>query len=59
MMIHPSPAHVEAAFRAMRRAADESGYGNWISDDKCTEIATAIASAVLNVNPNPQKETKR
>lgn len=59
MMIHPSEEHVQAAFETMRKAADDSGYGNWISDDQCREFATKIASAVLNVNPNPQKETKR
>lgn len=35
----------ERGFRAVRKYADESGYGFYITDEKCREIARRVIAA--------------
>ena len=36
---------INAGFAAVRRYVDASGYGHWISDQVCIDIATAVLRA--------------
>ncbi len=55
-MIQPTLEQLNAAFNAARGMIDASGYGSFVSDEKCREFSAAIVVAVLNPQP---KETTR
>ena len=40
------PKQIELATKAVRDYADASGYGAWISDKICRDIAAAVLRAV-------------
>jgi len=44
---------IQAAFRVIRQGIDETGYGGWVSNDKITPIAAAVANAVVAASPKP------
>jgi C1A family cysteine protease len=48
--INPTPAQLNAAFKAARKAADDSGWGGWIKDEACRSSSAAVAKAVLNAH---------
>ena len=41
----PSQREINAGFAAVRKIADYSGYGNWIGDQMCIDIAVAVLRA--------------
>lgn len=49
----PSEAQFKAAYDVARRCADESGYGSFVSDDKCRQTSSAVATAVVNTQETP------
>ena len=42
---------LEKGFRAVRKYADDTGYGRYISDDMCREIARLVLEAVEKPAP--------
>lgn len=37
---------IAAATAAVRKKIDESGYGSWVSDAQCEDVAKAVLDAV-------------
>lgn len=37
---------IEAGAAAVRQKIDATGYGRWVSDDQCREVAVAVLEAV-------------
>ena len=42
------PGELDAAYVAIRAAADASNYGRWITDEACDDVANAVVLAVEN-----------
>lgn len=47
-------AQIVAAFNVLRKDADASGYGQFITNDKLQVMAVEIANAVVAVAEKPQ-----
>lgn len=50
----PNYNQLAAAFKVARELFDKSGYGKYVTDDHCRQLATAVAEAVLEVPSTPQ-----
>lgn len=41
-------ADIECAKQAVRQAINETGYGSWVSDDHCRDLAAKVLRKVWN-----------
>lgn len=42
------PGELQVAYLAVRRHADKSAYGKWISNEECRSVANEVVIAVEN-----------
>lgn len=47
-MTKPTAGQLQAAFTALRKDVDASGYGQFVDDDKVRQLATDVTVAVVN-----------
>lgn len=52
-------AELEAGTAAVRVAIDASGYGRWVSQDQCRDLAAAVLQAAENVRAANAKEATK
>lgn len=46
MTVHFPQSEVDVAFAAARKAIDETGYGNWVSDATLTDLVIKVVRAI-------------
>lgn len=44
---------IHAAFRVLRKAINDTGWGGWVSDSSLMPEAEAVAEAVVAASPRP------
>jgi hypothetical protein len=52
-MIKPTQAQLDAGFALIRRKANDSGFGHFVSDDKLHAFVNDLAVAILNAPKAP------
>jgi hypothetical protein len=48
-------AELEAGFQAVRRMIDSSGYGRWVSDAHCRQVAFSVLEAAEQVRQDSEE----
>ena len=49
----PTEAEIDAGTAAVRNAINASGYGSWVSDAQCQELASAVLEAAEMARGEP------